>query len=250
LEAEILTHKRFGPYAHLSLRAPDLARRARPGQFVTIRVRGEGAPFWRRPFSICRAAGQNIELLIKGIGPGSQLLCTCRPGETLDVVGPLGQGFALTGQEPRVLVGGGYGMAPLLFLAERLLASGQKVDVLLGGRSEADLLLRHHFRKLKIKTACATEDGSLGKCGPVTELLEKRLRQQAKVKVAACGPKGMLAAVAKLAGQYGVQAEASLEEVMACGLGVCNGCVVKSGGIYRRVCKDGPVFPTSEIEWE
>lgn len=251
MNTEIILIKHYGPYAHLRLQAPAIARRAQPGQFVEVRLAGEGAPFWRRPFSVCRVAGQAIELLVKAVGPGSRLLCALRAGQTVDVIGPLGRGFSLSGPEPRILVGGGYGVVPLLFLAERLLASGRQAEVLLGGRRREDLVLRSHFQHLRARVACATEDGSFGVCGLVTGLLEKRLQEaKTKIRVAACGPRGMLAAVARLAAAHGSRAEVSLEEVMACGLGVCNGCAVKTTGGFRPVCADGPVFPAEEIDWE
>lgn len=248
--AEITRVRQREPYVHLTLHAPKLARKAQPGQFVEVRIAGEGAPFWRRPFSICRADQETLDLYIKAVGHGTRLLAQSRAGAALDVVGPLGNGFSLAGTADRVLVGGGYGSVPMLFLAERLRAKGVKAEILLGGRCERDLLLRRELKSAGARVACATEDGSFGTRGRVTELLEARLRDcKRPVRVAACGPWRMLAAVAKLAAQYGAPAEVSLEEVMACGLGVCNGCVKKIGGEYRRVCKDGPVFSAQDVDW-
>lgn len=251
MNCRTLSSQQRGPYLRLTLQAPGIARRARPGQFVTVRVPGRDASFWRRPFSICRADGGRIELLIKVVGPTTHALAALRAGDPVDVLGPLGRGFTLTGREDRVLVGGGYGIAPLLFLAERLRARGRAVTVLQGGRCAGDLLLRPELRRTGAPAMCTTEDGSAGRRGRVTVLLEERLRAtQGPILIAACGPHAMLASVAKLAARYRVPAEVSLEALMACGLGVCNGCVQKVAGAYRRVCHDGPVFAASEVTWD
>lgn len=248
--ARVLKCRNFGPYTQLWLKAPAIARKAKPGQFIELKVPGAGATFWRRPFSLCNARAGVIELLIKSVGPGSRRVAQLQAGEELDVIGPLGRGFTLTGRAPFILVGGGFGVAPLRFLAERLKAQGRRVEVLIGGRCAEDLLLRRELRLARARVACTTEDGSFGTRGRVTRLLETRLAQRGpRPRIAAAGPKAMLAAVAKLAFEYGVTAEVSLEEVMACGLGVCNGCVVKVNGVYRRVCADGPVFDSQEVEW-
>jgi len=242
--------RRFGDFAHLTLSAPAVARGARPGQFLEIRTGGGPAPFWRRPFSICRATATQVEVLVKAVGPGSRWLAARRVGETLDLLGPLGRGYSLAGREPRLLVGGGYGVAPLLFLAERLRARGCAVEALVGGRCTEDLLLRNELRRAGARVACATEDGGTGMRGTAADLLSERLRGRGRpVRIAACGPRGLLAAVARLARRYGLPAEVSLEETLACGLGVCNGCVVRVKGEYRRVCVDGPVFPAEDVEW-
>ena len=248
--AELISIRRFGPYAHLVLAAPAIARRARPGQFVEVRIGGDGAPFWRRPFSICRAGQGRVELLLKARGQGSALLSALAPKAKVDVIGPLGKGFTLSGKTPRLLVGGGYGIAPLLFLAQQLAAKKIPVEVFIGGRCEDDLLLRREMKLAGAKVICSTEDGSAGFHGRVTAPLEARLRQKTgSVRLAACGPHGMLRAVTALALEHQVPAEVSLEEVMACGLGVCNGCVVKIKGEYQRVCKDGPVFSAQDVDW-
>lgn len=253
MDAQITKVRRFGPYAHITFYAPGLAKKAKPGQFVEVKIEGPNAPFWRRPFCICRAdaAAGTIDLLIKSVGTGSRLISAREAGERVDILGPLGNGFKVPGRGPVILVGGGFGVAPLLFLAERLKTQGRPAEVLIGGRCEDDLLLRKEMKLAGALVACSTEDGSAGHRGRVTELLEQRLKAfgKTRVAVAAAGPKPMLAAVAELAAEYGVAAEVSLEEVMACGLGVCNGCVVKVAGEYRRVCKDGPVFAAHEIEW-
>ena len=248
--AELISIRRFGPYAHLVLSAPAIARRALPGQFVEVRLSGENAPFWRRPFSICRAGNGRVELLIKSRGRGSALLASLAAKAKVDLLGPLGRGFTLTEKTPRLLVGGGYGIAPLLFLAQRLTAKKIPVEVFIGGHCEEDLLLLREMKLAGARVTCTTEDGSAGMRGLVTVPLEARLRQiPGGVRLAACGPQGLLRAVARLAQTYQVATEVSLEEVMACGLGVCNGCVVKIKGEYQRVCQDGPVFSAQDVDW-
>jgi dihydroorotate dehydrogenase electron transfer subunit len=250
MHAELISNRHFGPYAHLTFSAPALARRAKPGQFVEIRLTGGNAPFWRRPFSICRAGSGRVEFLIKARGRGSQLLAQAAPKTMVDMVGPLGNGFTLAGKQPRLLVGGGYGIAPMLFLAQQLRAKNIPVEVFIGGRCGDDLLLRREMKLTGARVTCSTEDGSYGHTGRVTEPLEARLKQaKAPVRIAACGPHAMLKAVTRLAAHYRAEAEVSLEEVMACGLGVCNGCVVKIKGEYQRVCKDGPVFQAKDVDW-
>jgi dihydroorotate dehydrogenase electron transfer subunit len=246
----VISIRRFGTYAHLVLNAPAIARRAKPGQFVEVRLNGAGAPFWRRPFSICRAGSGCVELLIKVRGRGTELLAALAPKAQVDLLGPLGHGFTLSGKTPRLLVGGGYGIAPLLFLAQALAAKKIPVEVFIGGRCEEDLLLRREMKLAGAKVTCSTEDGSTGFHGRVTAPLAARLRQTSGgVRLAACGPHGLLHAVAQLARDYQIPAEVSLEQVMACGLGVCNGCVVKIKGAYQRVCQDGPVFPVQDVDF-
>jgi dihydroorotate dehydrogenase electron transfer subunit len=191
-----------------------------------------------------------VELLIKGRGRGSSLLAKALPGTVVDMVGPLGKGFSLAGKEPRLLVGGGYGVAPMLFMVQALRAKKIPVEVFIGGRCEDDLLLRKEMKVAGARVTCTTEDGSVGMRGRVTAPLEARLQQANEpVKIAACGPHAMLKAITQLAERHGVAAEISLEEVMACGLGVCNGCVVKIKGEFQRVCKDGPVFNAGDVDW-
>ncbi|MEW6517357.1 MAG: dihydroorotate dehydrogenase electron transfer subunit [candidate division FCPU426 bacterium] len=251
MNCRVLRVRRAGSYARLWLEAPDIARRARPGQFVMVRPRGADAPFWRRPFSLCSADGRrSVELLIKAVGPGSRLLAASRPGDLLDVTGPLGTGFSLDVTGPVLLVGGGFGIAPLRFLAECLRRRRIPCEVFLGGRCREDLLLQSELKLAAAGVACTTEDGSFGRRGRVTLLLAERLAGSRKpARIAAAGPEAMLAVVADLAEKHGVAAEVSLETVMACGLGVCNGCVRRVNGQYQRVCADGPVFDAAAVDW-
>jgi dihydroorotate dehydrogenase electron transfer subunit len=251
MKAVLIKHHCLGLYHHMVMEAPQIARQAKPGQFVEVKAVGEKSPFWRRPFSICRASGNTIELLIKCVGTGTQLITQYPVGTRLDITGPFGRGFTLSGKKPMLLVGGGFGVAPLMFLLDRIKEQGRAADVMIGGRCEQDLLLRKEIRAAGASVTCTTEDGSYGVQGFVTKVLEKKLKHiNHPITIAASGPNPMLQAVTKIARTHGIPTEVSMEEVMACGMGVCNGCVVKVAGSYQRVCKDGPVFNAFEVEWE
>lgn len=237
----------------LTLRAPRIAAGARPGQFVMVAC-GDGLdPLLRRPFSIHQAgADGTIQLLFKVIGHGSRWLSTLTPGQDLSLIGPLGHGFHPAPAGPVILVGGGIGIAPLTFLAHHWRqAQGSAADcfVLLGGRTGAEIdQLGAEFDLLGCQVKIATDDGSRGHQGLVTELLPPLLINSTKVFT--CGPFAMMAAVAGLCQGAGVACETSLEAHMACGLGACLGCaVVGADGQYRHVCKHGPVFQAEEVAW-
>ena len=234
----------------LTLHAPLIAAAARPGQFVMASCGPFLDPLLRRPFSIHRRIGPDVlQLLIRVAGRGTELLAQCQPGRKLSLVGPLGQGFRLpTEAESICLVGGGIGIAPLFFLAERLEA-GQRCTVLLGSRTSAELSqLAAEFAQLGCRVETATDDGSLGSHGLVTGLLAPHLT--ATDRVYACGPRPMLASVAEMCRNASVACMVSLEAHMACGLGACLGCAVHGAdGRYLHVCKDGPVMDAGEVAW-
>lgn len=207
-------------------------------------------PLLRRPFSIHRCSGpETIQLLIRVIGRGTELLARCRPGESVSLIGPLGRGFRLPAPTtPVCLVGGGIGIAPLLFWADRLDAP-ERCAVLLGSRTGEELTeLTAAFSQLGCRVETATDDGSLGHHGLVIDLLIPHLTTVSKVY--ACGPHPMLAAVAAACRSARVPCEVSLEAHMACGLGACLGCTVPGAdGRYLHVCKNGPVMAAEEVAW-
>jgi dihydroorotate dehydrogenase electron transfer subunit len=229
-----------------------------PGQFVMVRVRDGVEPLLRRPLGIHRVSedGTKFELLFREVGTGTAILAKVRAGDELDVLAPLGKGFHL-GDEVKtpLLVGGGIGVAPLLYLAETLMASGKRPTLILGGRSDRDILCHGDFECLAVPCLFATEDGTLGETGFVTKVLGDELEKMDKsaragVLVQACGPTPMLTAVANMCASYKVGCEVSLESHMACGVGACRGCIVKSDGDENLcVCKDGPVFDATELYW-
>ncbi len=225
-------------YFRLSLECPELAEKAVPGQFVMLRVGNSYDPLLRRPFSIHRIIkGSGIEILYKIIGKGTGMMAHIKAGEVPSLIGPLGNGFSINGEFGEVLVvGGGIGTAPLLALAEKLTGNGEgigkerKVIVLLGGRSKDDILCVEEFKGLGAEVQVATDDGSLGHKGFVTELLDQYLGQPqgtAPTCIFSCGPHLMSKRVAGIAKKYNTPCQVSLEAHMACGVGACLGCVIK-----------------------
>ena len=214
-----------------------------PGQFVNISLPGH---FLRRPISICNWTKDGaLMLLVKVVGGGTHDLVRCVPGTELDVLSGLGNGFdtAFGGSEP-VLVGGGIGAAPLYGLARCLLDQGRTPTVVLGFRSGKDAYYLEEFAALGCRLMIATEDGSMGTRGIVTDCLKKLPNL---TYVFACGPLPMLKAVHSLPGLTGGQY--SFEARMGCGFGACMGCTVPTVGGYKRVCKDGPILYQEEIVW-
>lgn len=241
-------------YFRLALRAPQIAARVQPGQFAHVRVLPLQTALLRRPFSIYQVAGDDLILLYKAVGQGTEVLARMRPGEHLSVIGPLGHGFTVPqpGGVTPLLVAGGYGMAAMYLLAQR---SPQKGLVFVGGRRHVDILCEEEFRALGWEIRVATEDGSQGEKGLVTApLLAELRRRTAGRKLFACGPTPMLRAVGKLAEQFNLPAELSMDEPMCCGVGVCLTCVIPiqagDGWEYQRTCTEGPVFDARQILWE
>jgi len=208
-------------------------------------------PLLRRPFSLHTRQGEGFSLLYRIVGRGTGLMSTLRPGDRLDVLGPLGTGFRLPDQaKTAVLVGGGVGVAPLPFLAEALAARGCRIVSFIGGAAAGDILACNELERFG-PVQVATEDGSLGRRGLVTEILAAELSAfTPPVQLFACGPREMLAEVASFAARHGFPCQVSLDEVLACGMGACQGCVVETVAGWRRVCCDGPVFEAQEVIWK
>lgn len=229
----------------------------RPGSFLHIKVNPEHDPLLRRPFSIYdydHDAG-TLDILYKIFGRGTRLLAQVHPGDTLDVLGPLGNNFDAIVTEPHVLmIGGGVGIPPLYLLAKYASANSdsarQHLKFLCGLASADELPLARRLAELPLNIEYSTDDGSLGYQGLVTDLLRQELESGAKPVVAACGPTGMLREVQRICRQHQVRGYLSLESIMPCGVGTCLGCVVKDaqGPGYRRVCREGPVFSIDEVE--
>jgi dihydroorotate dehydrogenase electron transfer subunit len=260
-DSQILWNRSLGEaYRCLGITTGAEYETARPGQFVMVKIDSGFAPLLRRPFSIHRLidpgdGGAGIELLYKMVGPTTDQMGGLRPGDTLSLLGPLGRGFTVPpGPSRAALVGGGIGIAPLVFLASGLIAGGHgpgSISAFLGGRSVADLLCADDFAEMGLQVSTTTDDGSAGEKGLVTEPLERALAAGDIDRVYACGPVGMLKGVAALAEKYPVACQVSIETYMACGMGACMGCAVKSKDPLedkcRHACLDGPVFDAAQI---
>ena len=220
-----------------------------PGQFVQVRVDGSPNTYLRRPISIHDVEFEHneISLLVQQVGEGTRHLAAAEVGDTINMVLPLGNGFSLLEKGERcLLVGGGIGIAPLYYFAKVLNEKGVRPTLLLGGKTEQDLLRLADYQKFG-EAFVTTEDGSLGEKGFVT--MHSVWQKQSFDKIYVCGPKPMMKAVAKLAAEKGVWCEVSLENLMACGLGACLCCVEDTVDGHVCVCKEGPVFNTRRLKW-
>lgn len=244
-------------YYRLVLKAPDIAARAVPGQFVMVRVSDTLDPLLARPLGIYSIPSKtSIEILYRIAGRGTGLLSRREAGSTVSLLGPLGNGFPLPDKHNMpVLIAGGSGFPPLHFLSR---FASKSAHLFLGSKDKECLppvSVIKSFKERVAKVHVATEDGSFGQQCMSTDMLESflnRMEQQHKASLVlyACGPHGMLAAVNRIAREHSLPCYVSMEERMACGLGACMGCAipVKAGG-YKRVCKEGPVFDARELEW-
>jgi len=229
-----------------------------PGQFVMVRTREGTDPLWRRPLGVHdfrRIRGTAVlSLLFQVVGPTTRDLSGLAAGAKLDLLGPHGRGFGLEAAE-QWLVSGGRGVAPLLYMVRTLRRSGVPCRAFLGGRTAGHILRERELARLGCGVEVATDDGSRGRRGLVTDLLDRALariseRRRAGVMLSACGPHGMLKAVAGIAAARAVAAQVSVDPLMACGRGLCLGCSVRAReGGYRLACMHGPVFNVRELDW-
>jgi dihydroorotate dehydrogenase electron transfer subunit len=241
-------------YHKLVLDAPGIAVSARPGNFLMVKIDGAG-PLLRRPLSVHKlgeSGSSRVELLYEVAGPGTRILSQKKIGDEVGIIGPLGNGFSINARAKKsgiIIVAGGIGVAPLVFLAQRL--KGGNVTVLIGARTKSQVLCAADFKKLGFDVRIATDDGTAGFNGRVTGLLEKFMAADAdKTRLLyGCGPEPMLKAMAEISRRYCVPAQVSLEAHMACGIGACLGCVVRTRRGYERVCKEGPVFQAGDLLW-
>jgi len=256
----------------LRLFSRDIARQALPGQFVQVLTTETNEPLLPRPFSFLDAGDGGFEILYKVVGKGTGVLSEKKRGDKLRVMGPLGNGWPQNlfagglpdENRPAVLIGGGVGIPPLLHLCRYWRKKGSRrlskgVRVFLGARNKRCLLCEAEFRKLGIKPVSATDDGSRGSRGTVTDALDEMMGRDpllvsGNARFFACGPDPMLRAVSTLAEKYDLNCQISVEEPMACGFGACLGCAVKvkDGEEFRyaMACKEGPVFNAREIIWD
>lgn len=234
----------------LWVRCPALAAAARPGQFAHLRAEGFSL---RRPVSICEIDRERglLRFVFEVRGGGTAALARLNEGDLLDLIAPLGTGFTLFPGKRAALVGGGIGSPPMLALAREY---GQDAAAFLGFRDASAVILERDFRRAGTETFLCTDDGSAGIPGFVTGPLEQELEKGGYDIVYACGPKEMLRNVARLAERHAVPCEVSLEERMGCGVGACLVCACKcvrdGKELYAHVCKDGPVFPSTQVVWD
>jgi len=242
-DCRVVSSRHYGDYTLLTLVAADLGARARPGQFVMVAVPAPGFHL-RRPISLFRVEADRVSLLLERRGTGTALISASEVGDSLTLTGPIGTAFPVQGVRSAVLVGGGIGAAPLQFLADELKRRGVDVAAAFGFRDARGARLANAFDVEPLWLA--TEDGSQGTQGTVVDLLD-RVPTPADAVLYACGPLAMLAAVQLWARRRGTLGFASLEAHMACGSGVCHGCVMPTSRGYARVCADGPVLPLEEL---
>jgi dihydroorotate dehydrogenase electron transfer subunit len=262
ISAELISNKKVGAYHHMVFSVGDLATQARPGNFVAIAVGGESsAMVLRRAFAIYRSTekgpqGGLIELVVAPHGQGSRWLTALEPHAVVDMVAPLGTHFGIPTEPVRaLLVGGGYGSAPLFGLAELLKSRGCRVDMVLGASTAAKIYAPLDGKRSVSSLTLTTDDGSTGIKGQITDVLPKLIEENEIEIIYSCGPMGMLQAITAISDSYGILHQCAVEESMACGIGVCMTCVLPvkgDDGVVRmlRSCIDGPVMDGSRVIWD
>jgi dihydroorotate dehydrogenase electron transfer subunit len=260
--AEIISNKKVGAYHHMVFAAGDMAAHCRPGNFVAISVGGTGSSMiLRRAFAIYRASdrgqyGGTIELVVAPHGQGSRWLTSLEIHDVVNIVGPLGTSFGIpTEPASTLLVGGGYGSAPLFGLAEVLKERGCRVDMVLGASTAGKIYAPLEGKRSVNSLTITTEDGATGIKGRVTQVLPGLIEKHGTEIIYSCGPMGMLAAIDEITTQAGLLHQCAVEEAMACGIGICMTCVLPvkdSTGVIKmtRSCIDGPVMDGSKVIWD
>jgi dihydroorotate dehydrogenase electron transfer subunit len=265
VSAEVIAnHPLSADYNVLALAAPAVAASASPGQFLMVKASRGHDPLLRRPFSVFEVlrdphgAPAGVSILSKRIGVSTSLLYDARPGDRVACLGPLGRPFSIVDPPGDAwMVAGGVGLAPFAALAEALRARGVRTTLFYGARRAAELFYLDFFRALDVDLVLTTEDGSAGERGRIVAPLDRRLRDRtapARVMIYACGPEGLLAAVAGTAAAHGQPCQVSVERVMGCGLGGCYSCVIPMRGEdgrfhHVRSCVAGPVLDAERILW-
>jgi dihydroorotate dehydrogenase electron transfer subunit len=261
LLAPIVSNKKVGQYHQIIINVGDLASLCKPGNFVAINVGGDSSSMiLRRAFAISRVSvnstfGGTMEIIAAPHGQGSKWLCAQGEGVVLDIVAPLGTAFGIpTESVPVLLVGGGYGSAPLFGLAEVLNARGCRVDMLLGASTASKIYAPMEGKRAVNSMRIFTEDGSMGQAGRVTDPIAEIIKDLDIAVVYSCGPMAMLSAITKITNSFSVVHQCAVEEAMACGIGVCMTCVLpvqnEDGTVSMlRSCIDGPVMDGSKVQW-
>ncbi len=258
---EILSNKKVGAYHHMIFAVGDMAITSMPGNFVAIKIGGEtSSMLLRRAFAIYRASdrgnfGGIIELVVAALGAGSSWLAAQPSGSQIDMVGPLGTSFGIP-IEPvnALLVGGGYGSAPLFGLAELLKSRGSRVDMVIGASTAKKIYAPLEGKRAVNSMTITTDDGSAGIHSRVTEVLPDLINKYGSEIIYSCGPMAMLAAIQEVATRAELLHQCAVEEAMACGIGVCMTCVIPlkdQNGLIKmsRSCIDGPVMDGEKVQW-
>ncbi len=256
--AELLKSEQLKPdIFKFSVKAPEITKTAKPGNFIEIRVNNDIEPFLRRPISIYNIDKENgiLEFIFQIKGKGTKILAEKKQGELIDIIGPLGYGtFKYNSYKNLAIIGGGIGVFPLYELAKCARTEGKQVYTYLGFRNKELVVLENEFKKVSNNLIITTDDGSYSEKGFAIDFIKKDIEEEKIDSIYACGPLPMLRAVQKLAIEKGLPCQISLEERMACGLGVCLGCAVKTSKStkeepqYWHVCKAGPVFQAKDVE--
>ncbi|MFM6941593.1 MAG: dihydroorotate dehydrogenase electron transfer subunit [Candidatus Planktophila sp.] len=262
VDATVISNKRVGAYHQIIVSVGDAAQHCRPGNFIAISVGGDSSRMvLRRAFAISRTTmssqfGGTVELIVAPHGSGSKWLCSQGEGAEVNVVTPLGKAFGVpTEPANALLIGGGYGSAPLFGLADLLKSRGCKVDMILGASNGNKIYAPMEGKRSVNSLRIFTEDGSMGETGRVTSQLAAVIAERDVEIIYSCGPMAMLKAITEIADQHGVIHQASVEESMACGIGICMTCVLpvkdENGAIsMKRSCIDGPVMDGSSVCWD
>jgi dihydroorotate dehydrogenase electron transfer subunit len=262
VSATIISNKRIGAYHQIILSVGEAVRNCRPGNFIAIQVGGDSSRMvLRRAFAISRTSetaqfGGTVELIVAPHGSGSKWLCTQEEGVEVDVVTPLGKSFGIpTEPANALLIGGGYGSAPLFGLADVLKTRGCKVDMILGASNGNKIYAPMEGKRSVNSLKIFTEDGSMGETGRVTTQLAAIIAEREIEIIYSCGPMAMLRAITEIATELGIVHQASVEESMACGIGICMTCVLpirdEDGTIsMKRSCIDGPVMDGASVCWD
>jgi dihydroorotate dehydrogenase electron transfer subunit len=244
----------------LTLQPLKKIKKPRPGNFFMLSVDNGLDPLLKRPFSIYRSASGELQFIYRIVGKGTNILSKRKAGDALEVIGPLGNNFPVKKtQKNVVLIAGGLGIAPIFSLAETVAPPPPKKRkdtsplLFYGARTKKEVLCTDELKRTGIDPIISTDDGTIGKKGNIVNVLKKFIAHNSshitRYSFYACGPEPMLKALSPLAEKYKLNIHVALEQNMACGLGTCLGCVVKTRTGYKRVCKEGPVFPIEEIVW-
>jgi dihydroorotate dehydrogenase electron transfer subunit len=262
VDATIIANKRIGAYHQIILSVGEAVRNCRPGNFIAIQFGGEASRMvLRRAFAISRTSenaqyGGTVELIVAPHGSGSKWLCAQVEGAEVNVITPLGKAFGVpTEPANALLIGGGYGSAPLFGLADLLKSRGCKVDMVLGASNGNKIYAPMEGKRSVNSLKIFTEDGSMGESGRVTSQLAEIIAERNIEIIYSCGPMAMLKAITEIASEHQVIHQASVEEAMACGIGICMTCVLpvknETGAIsMKRSCIDGPVMDGASVCWD